>query len=414
MITPAYAATATERVLPRLALDFTTGVLDPRVNMTRSLNTATRINASGFIETVNADLPRFDYNPATLAPRGLLIEETRRNYLLNTDNFANAYWTKNNTSIVLENVTAPDNSPTCEKLVESATTSAKELVRLSTTMTLGAIGDLSGYFKFGGRRYLSVYSQGPGGANTAYGVFDLQNGVVSASGGAQILGVGIRPAANGFYRCFVIFNITSSTVHSSFYLGNSAVNPAPSYAGDGVSGVYVRAVQLEQGFGVTSYIPNTSTSQTRNADVAAMLGASFSGWWQPSVGAMLARARQSVITGTRPWAYISDGTANNIISLRGNAANPELFIKATTDQAQIDAGTLASDTSYGMVGAWSTDNCAAAINGGAAVTDASATIPTVDRMLIGSDGTNYLNGWVEKIAFWPQRVTNAEAQAFSK
>jgi hypothetical protein len=145
-----------------------------------------------------------------------------------------------------------------------------------------------------------------------------------------------------------------------------------------------------------------------------MLGASFSGWWQPSAGAMLARARQSVITGTRPWAYISDGTTDNILSLRGNAANPELFIKATTDQAQIDAGTLASDTSYGMVGAWSTDNCAAAINGGAAVTDASATIPTVDRMLIGSDGTNYLNGWVEKIAFWPQRVTNAEAQAFSK
>jgi len=31
----------------------------------RALNTATRVNASGLIETVNANLPRFDYDPAT-------------------------------------------------------------------------------------------------------------------------------------------------------------------------------------------------------------------------------------------------------------------------------------------------------------------------------------------------------------
>jgi hypothetical protein len=111
---------------------------------------------------------------------------------------------------------------------------------------------------------------------------------------------------------------------------------------------------------------------------------------------------------------MSDGTANNIISLRGLAANPELYIKATTDQAQIDAGTLTANSTFGLVGAWATNNCAAAINGGAAVTDTSATIPTVDRMLIGSDGTNYLNGQVARISYWPQRLINAEVQAFSK
>ena len=145
-----------------------------------------------------------------------------------------------------------------------------------------------------------------------------------------------------------------------------------------------------------------------------MTGTNFSDWYNATSGAILARSRQSVITGTRPSIYISDGTADNIISLRGLAANPELYIKATTDQAQIDAGTLTANSSFGLVGAWDTDNCAAAINGGAAVTDISATIPTVDRMLIGSDGTNYLNGQVERISYWPQRIINAEAQAFSK
>ena len=75
MITPSFALTATERVLPRLALDFTTASLDPRVTFTRALNTATRINSSGLVETVNADTPRFDYtlNPGG-ACKGLLIE----------------------------------------------------------------------------------------------------------------------------------------------------------------------------------------------------------------------------------------------------------------------------------------------------------------------------------------------------
>lgn len=47
MITPVYAPTATERVLPRMALDFTTGVLGPRVTLARASNTATRVNSSG-------------------------------------------------------------------------------------------------------------------------------------------------------------------------------------------------------------------------------------------------------------------------------------------------------------------------------------------------------------------------------
>jgi len=84
MITPSYSLTATERVLPKLALDFTTAVLDPRVTFTRSGNTATVTNSSGVITAINADLPRFDYNPTTLACEGLLIEESRTNLLLNS------------------------------------------------------------------------------------------------------------------------------------------------------------------------------------------------------------------------------------------------------------------------------------------------------------------------------------------
>lgn len=84
MITPAYGLTATERVLPRLALDFTTAVADPRVATARAANTATRFNQNGLIEIVNANLPRFDFSPTALTCQGQLIEETRTNLFLNS------------------------------------------------------------------------------------------------------------------------------------------------------------------------------------------------------------------------------------------------------------------------------------------------------------------------------------------
>lgn len=84
MITPSFALTATERVLPRMAVDFTTAVTDSRVVTTRANNTATRFNSSGVIEIVNANLPRYDYDPVTLVCLGQLIEEARTNLLLNS------------------------------------------------------------------------------------------------------------------------------------------------------------------------------------------------------------------------------------------------------------------------------------------------------------------------------------------
>ena len=84
MITPSFGLTATERVLPRLALNFTTAILDSRVTFTRSGNTATVTDSSGVIVAINANLPRFDYNPTTIVCNGLLIEEARTNLLLNS------------------------------------------------------------------------------------------------------------------------------------------------------------------------------------------------------------------------------------------------------------------------------------------------------------------------------------------
>lgn len=71
----------------RLALDFMSGNLDSKVSFSRA-SSGTRVNSSGVIESVASNLPRFDYDPVTLAPKGLLIEEQRTNLVLNSDTLA--------------------------------------------------------------------------------------------------------------------------------------------------------------------------------------------------------------------------------------------------------------------------------------------------------------------------------------
>jgi hypothetical protein len=70
--------------VPSLVLDFAgTGILDSRITFTRS-TTATYTNNSGVLTSAAANVARFDYDPSTLAPLGLLIEEQRTNVLLNS------------------------------------------------------------------------------------------------------------------------------------------------------------------------------------------------------------------------------------------------------------------------------------------------------------------------------------------
>ena len=68
---------------PTLDLDFTTGALDPRITFTRA-STATYFDSTGVMQTAATNAPRFDYDPVTHVLRGLLMEDTRTNLLLNS------------------------------------------------------------------------------------------------------------------------------------------------------------------------------------------------------------------------------------------------------------------------------------------------------------------------------------------
>jgi hypothetical protein len=415
MITPSFGLTATERVLPKLALDFTTASLDARITFTRAGNTATRINTSGYVELINADLPRFDFNPITLTCTGLLVEESRLNLATYSADFSNTAtagslrpWAWTRATVSLTSGSAPDNTNNANKLTEDATASATHQVTATFTVSMLESYTLSVFAKKDTRDFIALDIFDGTNHKTFFNLTTGQVGTVGSGTTATITAF-----KDGWYRCTVSRVVALVSVTTVINLASA--NNTTSYTGDGTSGLFIWGAQLEAGAFPTSYIPTVAATVTRNADVATMTGTNFSDWYSAGAGGIVARVLPSTVSGTRPALQLDDATANEVITLRGSTTNPELVIvDGGSPQAQIDAGTIAANTAYSLGAAWDTDNCAAAINGGAAVTDTSATIPTVTQARLGSDGTNYLNGNLQTLRYWPQRITNAEVRAFSK
>lgn len=389
---------------PAFSLNLTSTALDPRVTFTRSGDTATVINSSGYVTPISANLPRFDYNPVTLACKGLLIEEARTNLTTDSQGFSTG-WSFVFASVSNGGVTYPDGTTTGKKLIGSngstytGAYALNAIVKAASAITYTA----TIYAKAAEYNQCQILLLGNTTANFAYARFNLADGSLFASGIAgafAIVGVpSATPVGNGWFRLTLTATSNSDTsLGFRVYSANST-----GTTNNGTSGIYVWGAQVEVGAFATSYIPTTTTALTRNADVATITGTDFSDWWQAGLGGATVQALPSTVSGIRPLIQFDDGTSNEIIALRGNTTNPELYVvDGGTPQSQIDAGTIAANTAYSLTGWWQINFCAARKDNGARVEDLTATIPTVTQARIGSDGTNYLNGHLATINYYDQ------------
>jgi hypothetical protein len=411
VITPAYSITATERVLPRMALDFTTGVLDPRVTLTRALNTATRVNSSGLIEVVNADLPRFDYDSITLEPKGLLIEETRVNNLTYSEQFDNVAWVKSGlnttgTPAYIDVAVSPDGTQNADFMIED-TANSQHTTRVSASLLATTTYTYSFFVKPAGRINISTSRFNSAVVPSFAHTFTL-TGSGSSSGGT------VTALSNGWYRCSGSFTTTGAGVGGFVILLSDGTGT--TYQGDGTSGVYIWGAQLEAGAFATSYIPTEGSAVTRNADVATMTGTNFSDWFNPTEGTFSA---QFIYTGffVANFIYCMNtpfSTTNALAAYISAPTTMRLDVLNAGTQARF-ASTVAPNTRINTSFAYKQDDFAGAFNGNATQTDTSGVLATGDRFSIGNrNGVNVFNGWIQKINYYPQRLTNNEVQAFSK
>jgi hypothetical protein len=226
---------------------------------------ATRVNASGLIESVASGVPRLDYTGGGCP--SLLLEPQRTNLFNFSEQLDNAYWTKGGT-VSANSTASPDGFINADKLVEG-TGSVLPIVELVTTLTASTTFTQSVFAKAEGRRYLLIGNNANTGFAIRYCCFDLQTGVVVANNISEGTPK-IEAYANGFYRCSISFSNSLNIPRAFQYIYQNAASATPTaYTGDGVSGVSFYGFQLELGSYVSSYIPTLGSSVTRLADVAS-------------------------------------------------------------------------------------------------------------------------------------------------
>lgn len=347
------------------------------------------------------------WNPETGEPEGVLIEESRTNLLLWSEDFTNAEWSKSRATVSANVVTAPDGSVTADKLVED-TSDNIHLIRSSTTeATAGDWLVFSFYVKSTERN--AAASVAGIGFNIAS--FDLTDLSVISNIGVDI--THIVDVGNGWRRIVVAKQAEND---SSTCRGTVEVyNGGRTYTGDGTSGIYIWGAQLEEGSTPSSYIPTTDSPVTRAADnVSRVLGEEFNA----SEGTVVIRGFDAETT--------ADVTGRGVLAI-GNQFTPSIIIRRNSNGQHLfeirgSSGSIATQLALGDPGArnllisWDSENMIAAADGESVSVPLSGELANLSgqTLFIGDHpGAGNIEKHVcslESVSYLPYAYSISEAQ----
>lgn len=404
---------------PAMFLDFIgTNSLDSRITFTRS-TTATFVGSNGLIQSAAIDAPRFDYNPTTLAPKGLLMEEQRINSIVNS---------------TLDGGTtgSPGTPPT--NWTQSTTGTATGTYALDTELAFTGYTYKTQVATSGRLMALQVISVS---ANTSYYVSVT---VDITSGSEQILnyfGVASLPvgATQAYY--FDGSPVASSyvptagrhtfailiTVAGTAGVAQIRMGVGTFFGATAAANITYRRPQFEAGVFPTSYIPTTVSQATRARDIALMTGTNFSSWYNQTQGTFVATFDTSVLLASSlvtVYTILSanDQTSNNSMDIYAYS-NFIGFNMRTGGSPQADLNGGGSPTNNAIIkaaSAYAVNNVAASVNSAAPATDNLATIPTTNQFSIGmrnTGGTSSVNGHIRSIAYYNTRLPDATLRVLS-
>jgi hypothetical protein len=397
VVTPnGYKASKLYSVIP------STGTGD--MNVVRA-TTATRINSAGLIESVANNVPRLDYLNSTCP--SVLVEPQRTNVQTYSEDFSNAIYIKIGATVSTNSIASPDGTTTADKLVEDTSTGLHAVDILNPPVTL-ADYTVSVFVKAGERNKFQISEVFTVGGNVT---FDLVAGTFTTTSPAK--NGKIENYGNGWWKCSATWpNLTGANTQVLFSILNNS--GSSSYAGDGTSGLYLWGAQIELGSYSTSYIPTTTASVTRNADVISKTG--ISSLIGQTEGTIYAEIKVNKLIGiaSRYIFHISDGTINNRIYMAFSGASSNVLrgriFNGGTLQCSIDTSTITTTGTYKLALAYKNNDIVFYVNGVQIGVDTSATIPTCSRVDIGQNyaGASQLSDNVLLSTLFKTRLTNGE------
>jgi len=406
------------------------------------------VGSNGLIQTAASGVPRFDHDGGTGESLGLLVEEARTNYILNSQNFTDlGYWGHSAGTTVFPNqITAPDGTLSATLIQQDSSTSHHGLAKgpaNSVVFVTSSAYTISLFIKKYNSNRITLRESGQYSADgyTKAGLvwdFSTESFVKSIqwNGSSQsiIKGYSSRKLAGGWYWITITIQPGGDSNNQKIYPGvfphdqtsSLSLDPIPSggvgitganyyagsssaFAGDGITGVYIWGFQAEIGFGPTSYIPTVASAVTRSADIASITGANFSTWYRQDEGTWFGGISRFT------------GQAGRLIETTGGGYSTSIRPRALSGSiafAREGSGELsiAYTLPAKVAASYSAPSIRGAVNG--TLTNANPTgnhsnaISNLDIGRIAQENT-YLNGTISRIVYYPIRVADLTLQALT-
>ena len=416
-----------------LSLDFTTmsGTIDSRITFSRADATAlaTFVNSSGIVTNVaTAQAPRFDFDPTTLAAKGLLLEAPATNLCLQSNTF-NTTWAVVNTNtpaVASPSVNDPFGGTQTWKIVPTAGSGYHAIRQFfvfgTSTYTISVFVKAAQYDKF----IISDLTNG-----VAAATFDLTAVTATAIPDGSTPTVRITAYANGWYKCemTVAFIYAGSTglSFSGYPTGATIGSYGAQFNPNGTDGIYMAGAQVEissASVPASSYIPTTTASVTRAVDTAIIAaGSNFSSWYTGgTTGTFVANWYGSASSATaRSVIATSDQTTKHLHMYQTPSALTlrlaDFPVTTVTTANSLTAGALTK-------GAFSYANTATSLclNGGTVATGTLAFSAAPTWLSIGGPSTNgtsitdttvMLKNSIRTLKYFPARLSNAQIQGLT-
>jgi len=381
-------------VLPGPTGDFSGNVTDI-LKVTRA-SKATYFDADGVLQTADNDEPRFDHDPVTGEPLGLLIERQATNLLRWSEDLTNAAWSK-------LNITASVEGDGVCKILETA---AEGYHSLSQSHSYSGEMSWSLEVKAVGERNIIIERRNATGFQNA--IISLTTGQVLA-GSWPSGGINSHHLADGWWRIEATADTGSPPSGTSF-----AILPTKGttvqFPGDPSCGLLLRRIQHERSPVATSYIKTEGSQVTRATDNISIPLSAFP--WN--------EAEMTAIVEFQTFGLFNTPGIQHILS-RQSGAYLLYQLTENTNLAMYDG------TNFLNLGAISTGQVVKAAssfgprglrgckNGGSVVsTGYKGTFGTSPNLYLGSlngSGGHYIH--IRKLKLFPRQLSDDEMMALT-
>jgi len=373
-----------------------------------------------FPTTDRLNVPRLTYQNGGGGCPSLLLEKQSTNFAIYSQDLTQSVSFLTGGSVTDNNTTSPDGTQNADKFTVNSASSGHTGFYESPNGTNGSPFTASIFLKAGTGRYF-LFRAMTGTYATRYGItIDLQSGTIlstNTAGSPTGTASKIENFGNGWYRVSLTMNCINTQIAYVWSASNSATpsldsNLDYSYTGNGTDSYYIWGMTLEKSSYPTSYIPTTSASATRVADVCSKTG----------ISSLIGQTQ-----GTIFWDGVAtQGDFNQLMFIKDSSSIQ--FIGLTVASGIIygevyNGGyvhlfslSIASNaTRFKLALAYKTNDFAFYVNGTQVATASTGTTPTSfdDLYLNNINDTRDFNCEIKQAIVFSTRLSNSELQSLT-